>query len=118
MSSPEDQDEPQELCILTRGDLREVTELRDLLLESEIDARVAAPPGGPPSLFYLVAHPKDREAALAILDAQWGHESEGGAPGAPTAAVDMDSEVATCPACGATFAPVEARCPDCDLSFG
>ena len=33
-------------------------------------------------------------------------------------AIDLDADSASCPACGASFAPASKSCPECGLCFG
>ncbi len=53
-----------------------------------------------------------------LVKRQWGSELDPEALARAHKPVDLDAEVADCPACGAKFKPPVRRCPDCGLRFG
>ena len=56
------------------------------------------------------------EKARALLAEAWGAEGEDSADPA-SAAIDLDADEATCPACQGTIPSGSERCPECGLRF-
>ena len=73
-----------------------------------------------PSTFYLQVRREDAQEASEILALE--HQRLTGLHEHDLSTADAifnpEAEEVVCPACGHTFTPSEATCPDCGLCFG
>ena len=109
---------------VAKGPLQTVNGMRDVLASSRIPTVVRADPEsqdpttGVATLFDVLVHPDDGEAAAGALAADFqGLITGSGLDAGGGEVVDLDAggEI-TCPACGTVFKGQE--CPDCGLFLG